>query len=170
MWAHPGKNLLFMGCEIAQEREWSHERSLDWHLLEDPGHAGVQRVVGDLNRVLKATPALYDVDFEPSGFWWLEPNDAENNVVAFGRVTEDGRDVLICVANLSPVPRHGYRVGLPRSGHWREAINTDADVYGGSGVGNFGGVDAEPVPWHGQAFSAELALPPLGVLWLVPEG
>jgi 1,4-alpha-glucan branching enzyme len=170
MWAHPGKKLLFMGCEIAQEGEWSHERSIDWHLLEDPGHAGVQRAVADLNHVYRDTPALYDVDFEPSGFWWLEPNDAENNVVAFGRVTQDGSGVMVCAANLSPVPRHGYRMGLPRSGRWREAINTDAEAYGGSGVGNLGGVDAEPVPWHGQAFSAELTLPPLGVVWLVPEG
>jgi 1,4-alpha-glucan branching enzyme len=169
MRAHPGKKLLFMGCEIAQEGEWSHERSLDWHLLEDPSHAGVQRAVADLNHVYRETPALYDVDFEPSGFWWLEPNDAENNVVAFGRVTQDGSGVIVCAANLSPVPRHGYRMGLPVSGRWREAMNTDADAYGGSGVGNMGGVDAEPVPWHGQAFSAELTLPPLGVLWLVPE-
>ena len=169
MWSHPGKNLLFMGQEFGQPREWSHERSLDWHLLEDPGHAGLQRAVGDLNRVLRDTPALYDEDFEPSGFWWLEPNDAENNVVAFGRVSHDGEHVMICVANLSPVPREGYRVGLPRSGRWREALNTDAHDYGGSGVGNMGGVDAEPVPWHGQAFSAQLTLPPLGVLWFVPE-
>jgi 1,4-alpha-glucan branching enzyme len=169
MWAHPGKQLLFMGCEIAQEAEWSHERSLDWHLLEDPAHAGVQAVVRDLNRVYRATPALWEVDFDHTGFWWLEPNDAENNVVAFARASADARDVLVCVLNLSPVPRSEYRVGLPRCGRWREAMNTDASGYGGSNVGNLGGVEAEAVPWHGQPCSAALTLPPLGVLWLVPE-
>ncbi len=169
MWAHPGKKLLFMGGELAQEREWSHERSLDWHLLEDPAHAGVQALVRDLNGVYRDERALWDNDFDASGFWWLEPNDAERNVVAFARASEGERDVLACVANLSPQPRHDYRIGLPRAGRWREAINTDADVYGGSGVGNLGGVEAGPTPWHGQPFSATLTLPPLGVLWLVPE-
>jgi 1,4-alpha-glucan branching enzyme len=170
MWAHPGKQLLFMGGEIAQEAEWSHERSLDWHLLEDPAHAGVQGVVRDLNHAYRERPALWELDFDPAGFWWLEPNDAENNVVAFARASADGRDVLVCVMNLSPVPREGYRVGLPRCTRWREAMNTDAAVYGGSNVGNLGGVDAEAVPWHGQPCSASITLPPLGVIWLVPEG
>jgi 1,4-alpha-glucan branching enzyme len=169
MWAHPGKKLLFMGGEIAQEQEWSHERSLDWHLLEDPQHAGVRRLVSDLNAVYKRERALWDVDFEPSGFAWLEPNDAENNVVSFLRRSENDEQVLVAACNFSPVPRHNYRMGLPRGGRWREAINTDAADYGGSGVGNFGGVEAENVPWHGQPFSAELQLPPLGVVWLVPE-
>jgi 1,4-alpha-glucan branching enzyme len=168
MWAHPGKQLLFMGGEIAQEAEWSHERSIDWHLLEDPRHAGVQAVVRDLNRAYRASPALWELDFEPAGFWWLEPNDAENNVVAFGRASADGREVLVCVANMSPVPREGYRVGLPRCGRWREAVNTDAEAYGGSNVGNLGGVAADAVPWHGQPCSAPVTLPPLGVVWLVP--
>ena len=169
MWSHPGKKLLFMGGEIAQEQEWSHERSLDWHLLEDPQHEGVRRLVRDLNHVYRDTKALWDVDFEASGFAWLEPNDAENNVVSFMRRSENGEHVLVAACNLSPVPRYGYRMGLPRGGRWREAVNTDAEVYGGSGVGNFGGVDAEPVPWHGQPHSAELTLPPLGVVWLVPD-
>jgi 1,4-alpha-glucan branching enzyme len=169
MWAHPGKNLLFMGQEFAQEQEWQAEQSLDWHLLEDPGHDGVRRLVGDLNRAYRAEPALWEVDFEPEGFWWLEPNDAENNVVAFARTSKGAERFAVCVANLSPVPRENYRMGLPRPGHWREAVNTDSDYYGGSGVGNFGGVDAEPVPWHGQPQSAELRLPPLGVVWMVPE-
>ena len=169
MWAHPGKKLLFMGCEFAQEQEWSHDRSLDWHLLEDPQHEGVRQLVSDLNRVYKDERALWDVDFEPSGFAWLEPNDAANNVVSFLRRSENDAEVLVAACNFSPVPRHNYRMGLPRGGRWREAVNTDADVYGGSGVGNFGGVDAENVPWHGQPFSAELQLPPLGVVWLVPE-
>jgi 1,4-alpha-glucan branching enzyme len=178
MWAHPGKQLLFMGSEFAQEQEWSHERSLDWHLLSDDSHRGVQSVVRDLNRVYRARPALWEVDFEPSGFWWLEPNDAERNVVAFARggrldpadpASGATRDLLVCVANLSPVPRERYRVGLPRGGAWVEALNTDAAEYGGSGVGNGGRVVAEDVPWHGQPGSAELTLPPLAVIWLIPE-
>jgi 1,4-alpha-glucan branching enzyme len=186
MWAHPGKNLIFMGQEFAQEREWSHERSLDWHLLDerhDPAtpatYSGVQSVVRDLNRVMLEHPALWERDAEPAGFWWLEPNDVERNVVAFARgaavdpedaTSLDTRDLLVCVANLSPIPREGYRVGLPRAGGWREALNTDAAEYGGSGMGNGGRVTPDDVPWHGQPCSAELTLPPLSVLWLVPEG
>jgi 1,4-alpha-glucan branching enzyme len=169
MWTHPGKKLLFMGQELGQDREWSHAGSLDWHLLEDEGHAGVQRLVGDLNRVYRDTPALWDNDFEPSGFYWLEANDAERNVVAYARTSRDHQEVLVCVCNLSPVPRDHYRVGLPRSGRWREAVNTDSATYGGSNVGNMGGLEAEPVPWHEQPFSAELTLGPLSVLWLTPE-
>ena len=170
MWAHPGKKLLFMGCELAQEQEWSHERSLDWHLLEDPQHAGIQSLVRDLNHVYRDTPALWEVDDDARGFYWLEANDAENCVVAFCRVGEDpAEDVLACVCNLTPMPRENYRVGLPRGGRWTEVLNTDAGVYGGSGMGNLGGVDAEAVEWHGQPCSAEVTLPPLSVLWFVPE-
>ena len=169
MWAHPGKKLLFMGGELAQETEWSHERSLDWHLLEDAGNAGVQAVVRDLNRVMRSEPALYERDFDPGGFWWLEANDAANNVIAFARASKDGSRVLVCAANLAPVPRPDYRLGLPRAGRWREAINTDSSFYGGTDTGNLGGVEAEPVGWHEQPFSAEVTLPPLGVVWLVPE-
>ena len=169
MWAHPGKKLLFMGCEFAQEREWSHERSLDWHLLEQPGHAGMQALVRDLNHVYHDEPALWQVDADPAGFGWLEPNDSDNNVIAFSRASRGAERVLVFVANLSPVPRIGYRLGLPRSGHWREAINTDSRFYGGGDMGNFGGVEAEPVPWHGQSFSAEVTLPPLSGVWLVPD-
>jgi 1,4-alpha-glucan branching enzyme len=170
MWAHPGKKLLFMGQEFAQSAEWSHERSLDWHLLESSEHSGVQSLVRDLNHIYRDTPALWEVDFDGRGFWWIEPNDADANVVAFARAGEDpDREVLVCVANLSPVPRPDYRVGLPRSGRWVEALNTDSSFYGGTDTGNLGGVDAEPVPWHGQPSSAEVTLPPLGVVWLVPE-
>jgi 1,4-alpha-glucan branching enzyme len=169
MWAHPGKKLLFMGGEIAQEQEWSHERSLDWHLLEQPGHAGVQALVRDLNRLYKDEPALWELDSDPSGFWWIEPNDADGNVVAFARQSRDGRRVLVFVANLSPVPRPNYRLGLPRATRWREAINTDSTFYGGSDVGNLGGVQPEPIPWHNQPVSAELTLPPLAAIWLVPD-
>jgi 1,4-alpha-glucan branching enzyme len=169
MWAHPGKKLLFMGSEFAQEREWSHERSLDWHLLEDPDNAGIQRLVRDLNGLYRDEPALWELDSDPAGFWWIEPNDADSNVIAFARASRDGERVIVFAANLSPVPRTGYRLGLPRACRWREAMNTDSTFYGGSDVGNLGGVDPEPVPWQNQPVSAEVTLPPLGALWLVPE-
>jgi 1,4-alpha-glucan branching enzyme len=169
MWAHPGKKLLFMGGELGQEQEWSHDRSLDWHLLEQPEHAGVQSLVRDLNHLYREEPALWEVDFEPAGFEWIEPNDAGANCLAFARWSRDRRRVVVCACNLSPVPRHGYRLGLPRSGRWREALNTDSEFYCGSNVGSVGGVEAEPPPWHGQPFSAEVTLPPLGVVWLVPD-
>src|SRR5256714_3447051 len=169
MWAHPGKKLLFMGGELAQEQEWSHERSLDWHLLERHEHAGVQRLVRDLNRLYRAEPALWEVDTEPSGFWWIEPNDADSNVIAFARRSTDGTRLVVFVANLSPVPRTGYRLGLPRSCRWREALNTDSTFYGGSDVGNLGGVQPDPVPGHGQPVSAEITLPPLAPIWPGPE-
>ena len=169
MWAHPGKNLLFMGSELAQEQEWSHERSLDWHLLENPENAGIQSLVRDLNRVYRDEPALWEQDFDPAGFWWLEANDASHNTFAFARASRDGERVIACAANLAPVPQTGYRLGLPRSGRWREALNTDSTYYGGSDVGNLGTIEAEPLPWNDQPFSAEVTLPPLGVVWLVPE-
>jgi len=169
MWAHPGKKLLFMGGELAQEAEWSHERSLDWHLRDDPAHAGVQTLVRDLNRVYRAEPALYEVDAEPAGFAWLEADDAASNVLAFCRFARDRSRPLVCVANFSPVPREGYRIGLPTGGRWAERLNSDAVPYGGSGMGNGGAVEAEREPRHGQPFSVALTLPPLAVLWLVPE-
>ena len=170
MWAHPGKKLLFMGCELAQKAEWGHERSLDWHLLEQADHAGVQALVRDLNHRYREEAALWELDSDPAGFWWLEPNDAEENVVAFARASKDGERVLVFVANLSPVPRQAFRLGLPRPSRWREVINTDSEYYGGSGVGNLGVVEPEPVPWHGQSVSAEITLPPLAAIWLTPDG
>jgi 1,4-alpha-glucan branching enzyme len=169
MWAHPGKKLLFMGGELAQEQEWSHERSLDWHLLETPQHAGVQALVRDLNRLYRDEPALWQLDSDPAGFWWIEPNDADSNVIAFARQSRDGERVLVFVANLSPVPRPAYRLGLPRATRWREAINTDSTFYGGSDVGNLGAVKPEPIPWHNQPVSAKITLPPLAAVWLVPD-
>jgi 1,4-alpha-glucan branching enzyme len=168
MWAHPGKNLLFMGGELAQSREWNAETSLDWHLLEDRDHQGMQSLVRDLNRVYRETPALWEDDFEQTGFRWLEPNDAAANVLAFTRVGKDDKCPLACVCNFSPVPRYGYRLGLPLEGLWREVVNTDAGYYGGSGVGNLGEVKAEARPWHDQPFSAEVTLPPLAAVWLLP--
>ena len=169
-WAHPGKPLLFMGLEWGQQGEWSSERSLDWHELSDPGHAGVQRVVRELNRVYTATPALYEVDFDAAGFAWLEANDAEQNVVIFARFGKDpDRDALICAMNLSPTPRPGYRTGLPRDGRWIKVLDTDASAFAGSGAAEWQSeIEAEAVPWHGQAFSAPIDLPPLGVVWFVP--
>ncbi|MEQ3548844.1 1,4-alpha-glucan branching protein GlgB [Pseudonocardia nematodicida] len=173
MWAHPGKQLLFMGGEFGQPREWSEQRSLDWHLqAEEPLHGGITTLVGDLNRTYRAQSALWSRDTTPDGFAWIDANDATGNVFSFLRQGVDaaGRPtVLACVANFSGQPRDDYRVGLPFAGNWTEVVNTDATSYGGSGVGNMGRVRAEQVFWHGQPASAVLRLPPSGVLWLVPE-
>ncbi len=168
MWAHPGKQLLFMGAELGQVREWSESGSLDWELLSDPLHAGIRALVGDLNRAYRAHPALYSQDATPRGFEWIDANDAVDNVVSFLRWGSDG-SVLACLANFAGLPHEGYRVGLPRTGTWREVVNTDAGSYGGSGVGNLGAVVAEPQSWHGRPASAALRLPPAGVLWLVHD-
>ncbi|MEU4567458.1 1,4-alpha-glucan branching protein GlgB [Micromonospora sp. NPDC023956] len=167
MWAHPGKQLLFMGCELGDEREWSEERGLDWYLLHDPARAGVQRLVKDLNAVYRDTPALWAQDTDPAGFRWIAGDDVVNNTASFIRIAPDG-STLVCVANFSARPLHDYRVGLPAGGTWTEVVNTDAHHYGGSGVGNLGSVRAESVPWHGLPASAPLQVPPLGVLWLRP--
>ncbi|WP_121162653.1 1,4-alpha-glucan branching protein GlgB [Micromonospora pisi] len=167
MWAHPGKQLLFMGSELADDQEWNVDRGLNWNLSHDPARAGVQRLVRDLNANYRANPALWSQDTTPDGFRWIVGNDAGNNTVAFIRIAADGSP-LVCVANFSAVPHEVYRLGMPVAGVWREVVNTDAQTYGGSGVGNLGSVRAEPVPWHGQPASATLRLPPLGVLWLRP--
>jgi 1,4-alpha-glucan branching enzyme len=165
MWAHPGKQLLFMGAELGQEAEWSESRSLDWWLLDHPDHAGVQALVRDLNRVYRETAALWSLDSDPAGFSWIDANDAGNNTFSFVRRGTDG-SLLACVANFAAVPHEGYRIGLPVPGRWDEVVNTDADVYTGSGVGNLGGVEAVPDPWHGEPASATLRVPPLGTVWL----
>jgi 1,4-alpha-glucan branching enzyme len=169
MWAHPGKKLLFMGGELGQPAEWQHEHSLDWHLLSEPLHAGVQRLVRDLNRRYGANAALHQVDFAPAGFEWIQADSADVNVYAFQRRSHSGDRHVVCVANLSPVPRIGYRMGLPEARRYVELLNTDAGEYGGSGVGNLGAVQGEPRPWDGLPASAEVNLPPLGVLWLEPS-
>jgi 1,4-alpha-glucan branching enzyme len=170
MWAYPGKKLLFMGGEFGQRAEWNHDRSLDWHLLGmGPHHRGVQDLVRDLNRLYRRTPALWELDAAPEGFQWMDCDDAEQSVVSFCRFSRERRSLVLCVANLTPVPRRGYRVGVPRPGFYREALNTDSRFYGGSDVGNGGGVASEPVPWHGQPCSVSLDLPPLSALWLIPE-
>ncbi|WP_375479555.1 1,4-alpha-glucan branching protein GlgB [uncultured Jatrophihabitans sp.] len=165
MWAHPGKQLLFMGQEFAQGGEWAESRSLDWWLLDDPGHRGVARLIRDLNTVYGDTSALWSRDTTEDGFHWIDANDASGNVYSFLRFGDDG-SVLACVANFSAVPHEGYRLGLPFAGRWEEIINTDAETYFGSGVGNFGGVEAVDEMWHGQPASARLRVPPLGALWL----
>jgi 1,4-alpha-glucan branching enzyme len=164
MWAHPGKQLLFMGGEIAQEAEWSEERSLDWWALQNPDHAGVQRLVGDLNRVYRDTRALWSRDVDPGVFSWIDANDAASNVFSFLRHGDDG-SALACVANFAGHPHVDYRIGLPRAGTWTEVLNTDADLYGGSGVGNFGAIEAVPEGYHGEPASATIAIPPLAVVW-----
>jgi 1,4-alpha-glucan branching enzyme len=166
MWAHPGKKLLFMGGEFAQTREWNHDGELDWGLLSDPSHAGVQQLVGELNRLYRSEPALHQRDAESSGFQWIVGNDALNSVYAYERHAADAAPPIIIVVNMTPVPRHGYRIGVPREGFWRERINTDSELYGGSNLGNAGGVHAAPIPAHGRAQSLELTLPPLAALIL----
>jgi 1,4-alpha-glucan branching enzyme len=165
MWAHPGKQLVFMGGEFGQGGEWSEARSLDWELLGHPLHRGLQRLVGDLNRVYRSAPALWSQDTSPAGFSWIDANDAGNNTFSFLRWGDDG-SVLACVVNFAAVPHEGYRLGLPRPGRWDEVVNTDSADYGGSGVGNLGSVVAEPEAWHGQPASVRLRVPPLGALWL----
>ncbi|GII21456.1 1,4-alpha-glucan branching protein GlgB [Planosporangium mesophilum] len=167
MWAHPGKQLLFMGSELGDDREWSEERGLNWDLLSDPARAGVQRLVQDLNTAYRSTPALWSQDTSPAGFRWISSEDSANNTFSFVRLAPDGSP-LVCVVNFASVPHEDYRIGLPRAGTWTEVVNTDADVYGGSGVGNLGAVQAENVPWHNMPASASLRVPPLGALWLRP--
>ena len=169
MWAHPGKKLLFMGSEIAQEAEWSHDAQIDWHLLDRPEHKGVQRLVRDLNRIYAAEPALHRLDSDPNGFRWVIGDDRANSVFAFLRLAGDERAIL-AVCNMTPVPRHDYRIGVPRAGRWREAINSDSSLYGGSNAGNRGGVDTSEVGAHGQPQSLNLVLPPLATVLVRHEG
>ncbi|HEX2184070.1 MAG TPA: 1,4-alpha-glucan branching protein GlgB, partial [Chloroflexota bacterium] len=168
MWAHPGKQLLFMGGEFGQGGEWAENRSLDWWLLDDDHHRGVQKLVRDLNGTYRKTPALYSRDTEPEGFHWIDANDAAGNVLSFLRYGSDG-SVLACVVNFAGMPHEDYRIGLPKSGAWREVLNTDAYDYGGSGVGNMGRVEAVDEPWHAQPASATVRVPPLGAVWFTPE-
>jgi 1,4-alpha-glucan branching enzyme len=165
MFGHPGKKLLFMGGELAQEREWNHDASLDWHLLDDPMHRGVQTLVRDLNRLYRELPALHERDAEPEGFEWLELHDSEQSVLVFMRRAAEAPDVVVA-CNFTPVPRYGYRVGVPLPGYYRERINTDAALYGGGNIGNSGGVMAEDVGSHGRPHSLSLTLPPLGTVIL----
>ena len=164
--AQPGKKLLFMGGEFAQWREWNHDRTLDWHLLEFERHQGVQRLVRDMNRLYRGEPALHERDCDPRGFQWIDCSDTDQSVVAFLRRNSDRGRAVLCVFNGTPIPRYGYRLGVPWSGRWEEVLNTDASVYGGSGIGNLGGVDSEPNANHGKQHSIVLTLPPLALVML----
>ena len=159
---------MFMGDEFGQTHEWDHDRSLDWDLVKDPLHAGLQRFVRDLNRIYAAEPALHEVDFDFSGFQWIDCNDSENSVVSFIRRSKRPGDFLVAVLNFTPVPRDGYRIGVPDAGVYAELVNSDASFYGGGNVGNGGAVSTEPFPSHGFAQSIKLRLPPLGFLLLKP--
>ena len=168
MWSHPGKKLLFMGCDIGQKREWQHDYSLEWHVLQYPLHAGVQNWVRDLNRLYRNTPALYELDFTGDGFQWIDANNGDMSVVVFLRKSRSGELALVA-CNFTPVPRDNYQIGVPRGGRWIERLNSDAPYYGGSGIGNFGGVEAAPLPSHGHYHSLSLRLPPLSAVILTPE-
>jgi 1,4-alpha-glucan branching enzyme len=168
MYSHPGKKLLFMGLEFGQTREWNYDSSLDWHLLEDELHHGLRAFVADVNRVYRSEPALYEVCFDPAGFEWIDCNDSENSVISFVRRARDRNDFIVAVLNFTPVPRHGYRIGVPAAGAYIELLNSDAAAYGGGNVGNGGTVFSDAIPAHGHADSLRLTLPPLGFLLLKP--
>jgi 1,4-alpha-glucan branching enzyme len=169
MWTHPGKKLLFMGGEFGQDWEWNHDRGLDWQALEHPLHAGVQLLVRDLNRLYRSVPALHRLDCEPEGFAWIDAANGEESVLSYLRRSRDPHELAVVVCNFTPVPRHDYRIGVPRPGRYVERVNTDAQIYGGSGIGNAGEAYAEPHPMHGHAHSLRLSLPPLGTLIFTAE-
>jgi 1,4-alpha-glucan branching enzyme len=168
MFTHPGKKLMFMGCEIAQWREWNHDAQLDWEALGDPYHAGMQRWVRDLNGVYAGHRALWELDFESAGFEWIDANDHDNSVISFVRCGRDSADVLVAVVNFTPLPREGYRIGVPLAGAYCELLNSDSEIYGGSNVGNWGTVHARDEASHGLPYSMTLTVPPLGFLLLKP--
>jgi 1,4-alpha-glucan branching enzyme len=170
MWLHPGKKLLFMGSELGQWEEWNHDRQLDWALAEDPGHAGLLRLVGDLNRVYRQEGALHHSDADPRGFRWLIEGGDETSLFAFVRSSDYGAPPLVAAINMTPVPREGFRLGVPLPGSWTEILNSDAAIYGGGNIGNAGAVESEPVPLHGYDQSFLLTLPPLGAILLRYEG
>jgi 1,4-alpha-glucan branching enzyme len=170
MYGHPGKKLAFMGDEFGQWREWSHDRGLDWQLLEQPAHRGLRHWVGDLNHFYRNQPALFEQDFASAGFEWIDRHDVEESTLSFLRRARTPDDMILVICNLTPVPRDHYRVGVPRGGWWREMLNSDSRTYGGSGRGNRGGVESAPVGAHGRDHSLVLDLPPLAVLFLKPGG
>jgi 1,4-alpha-glucan branching enzyme len=169
MYGQPGKKLTFMGAELGQWSEWNHDASLDWHLLEYPAHQGIQRWVEDLNRLYREQPALHQIDFSIDGFAWVDCHDWEHSTLSFLRKGGDREDLILVLCNFTPVPRPNYRVGVPQGGYWRELLNSDAALYGGSGQGNLGGVEAAPLPAHGHYHSLSVSLPPLGVVFFKPE-
>ena len=164
MFTHPGKKLLFMGCEFGQWTEWNHDAGLDWALLQFPAHQGIQRWVRDLNTLLRGEPALYELDGEPGGFAWIDCNDSQQSILSFTRRSRKSGNIVACIGNFTPVPRHNYRLGVPEMGFWEEILNSDAPLYGGSGQGNFGGKEATPQSVHGQPHSLNITLPPLAMV------
>jgi 1,4-alpha-glucan branching enzyme len=168
MYAQPGKKLMFMGDEFGQWHEWDHEQSLDWHLLDQPMHAAMRLWVGDLNRILREEKALHELDFDPAGFSWIDVTDADQSIVSLIRRGRSPQDIIVGVFNFTPVPRHNYQIGIPQAGRWLELLNSDAPLYGGSGQGNLGGVEAVPISVHGHRHSLTLTLPPLAALFLKP--
>jgi 1,4-alpha-glucan branching enzyme len=165
MWSHPGKKLVFMGAELGVTREWDHDGSISWGLRGDPLHAGMERLVRDLNTTLRTLPALWEADVDPAGFRWIDANDSDQSIASYLRWDRDGARCVACVLNATPVVRHNYRIGVPFAGVWREVLNTDGEAYGGSNVGNLGAATATPVASHGFAHSLVVTLPPLGVVW-----
>ena len=168
MYSHPGKKLMFMGAEFGQGREWNYDHSLDWHLLDEPLHRGLREYVKDLNRLYTSEAPLHEIDFDPAGFEWIDCNDSENSVVSFIRRAKNG-EIVVAILNFTPVPRDGYRIGVPMAGAYDELVNSDGEMYGGSNLGNQGVVFTEPIASHGHAQSLRLNLPPLGCLWLKPQ-
>ncbi|MCX7785274.1 MAG: 1,4-alpha-glucan branching protein GlgB [candidate division WOR-3 bacterium] len=166
MFTHPGKKLIFMGGEFGQWQEWSHEKSLDWELVKHSPHQAIQRWLQDLNKLYQQEPALYQTDFQSSGFEWIDCNDADNSVISYLRKDSSGNEIIAVVCNFTPVPRENYRIGVPKSGFWQELLNSDAKEYGGSGIGNLGGVNSNPTAWHNRPYSLLLTLPPLSALIL----
>jgi 1,4-alpha-glucan branching enzyme len=166
MWTHPGKKMLFMGTEFGQEREWNHDSQLDWDLLDNPAHRGVQHLVRDLNRLYVAEPALYEQDFDSAGFRWVMADDAEDSVLAYLRMPAGNGPPVLAVSNFTPVPRIDYRFGVPEAGRWRTVLNTDSEYYGGSNFGNGHDSYADNTPWHGQPASLSVTLPPLATIVL----
>ncbi|MCK5228157.1 MAG: alpha amylase C-terminal domain-containing protein, partial [Desulfobulbaceae bacterium] len=166
MWAYPGKKLLFMGCEFGQWQEWNFEKSLEWEALTAPNHHGVQRLVRDLNIVYQAEPALHEVDFDPEGFAWIDANDTDNSIFSFIRKARSNEHCIIIICNFTPVVRRHYRIGVPASGSYKEIINSDMDIYGGSGVTNPETMVTEDIPFHGHSCSLSLTLPPLVTIML----
>jgi len=170
MYAQPAKKLLFMGGEFGQWSEWYHEESLDWHLLEFPLHAGLQGWVKELNRTYRTEKALYELDFDPVGFEWIDCNDTQQSTLSLIRKSRSTGEIILTVLNFTPTPRYNYQVGVPREGLWQEILNSDAEEYGGSGHGNFGGIEAVPIEIHGRPYSLKLTLPPLGAVFFKSEG
>jgi 1,4-alpha-glucan branching enzyme len=169
MFGHPGKKLLFMGDEFGQWAEWNHDAELEWNLLNEPFHDGLKRWVHDLNMLYRGERSLYETDFNPSGFEWVDCKDSQRSIISFLRRGRDPNNQLLFVCNFTPVVRQNYRIGVPCDGYWKEILNSDAALYGGSGQGNLGGLAAVPLPIHGRLFSLNMTLPPLGIVVFRPE-